>query len=105
MRTYVVVHEPVVLMTHAKPSSIIPSQSSSCPLHLSAGGAHDVVPSGWQVDIPIEPQLEVQAPPAAVCTHMFIMVLHVSTVHATASSQSVGPTNTQPNSVSQFQWP
>jgi hypothetical protein len=56
-----VVHEVVVFCTQAKSSSFRPSQSSSRPLHFSAGGTQvpqvQVFP---QLCVPLEPQLVLQ---------------------------------------------
>jgi hypothetical protein len=57
-----VMHVPIEPAMHAKPLSIMPSQSSSRRLHVSAGGRHPVGrPEASQVVVPIEPQLAVHA--------------------------------------------
>jgi len=56
-------HAPTDPGTHAKPSSIIPSQSSSAPLQTSAGGLHvPYVHNAPHVCEPVEPQLVVHEP-------------------------------------------
>jgi hypothetical protein len=79
-----VVHVPLEPAAHVKPSSTIVSQSSSIPLHASAGGAHEPhAHDAVQVREPVEPQLEVHAPlePAA----------HVKPSSTSASQSSSSP--------------
>jgi len=57
-----VVQAPVAPGTQAKPLSGAPSQSSSRPLHTSAGGRQPVgIPATLQRVVPVEPQLAVHA--------------------------------------------
>ena len=65
-----VVQLPVAASTQAKPLSLLPSQSSSLPLQLSAGGMQLFqVQAAPQAPAPTVPQLVLQAPllPAAHC--------------------------------------
>jgi hypothetical protein len=62
---HVVVHVPVLPTQHAKPSSHAPLQSSSTPLHVSAGGE--------QIDQPhVAPQVRSPVVPQVV-THMSVV--------------------------------
>ena len=60
-----VVHAVSAPRTHGSPSSPTPSQSSSNPLQLSAGGVHSAgrgsVQSEWQAPRPLDPHVVVQA--------------------------------------------
>jgi hypothetical protein len=59
-----VVHEPVLPRQHPRPSSHAPSQSSSAPLHVSAGGMQALPDGSWQRSVqvpdPVDPQEVVQ---------------------------------------------
>jgi hypothetical protein len=61
MELHVVVHEPALPATQAKPLSGVPSQSSSAPLQASAGGVHDGPVGREQLDVqgpvPVVPQV------------------------------------------------
>lgn len=60
---HAVVHAPIRPAQHAKPSSHTPSQLSSVPLHVSAGGWHAFqLQPALHVRVPLVPQLVVQAP-------------------------------------------
>jgi hypothetical protein len=68
LEPHVVVHEPVAPAQQPNPSSHEPLQSSSMPLHVSAGGEHaDHAHVGLQVRDPVDPQPVVHDPldPAA----------------------------------------
>jgi len=58
-----VVQEPLVPLQHENPSSHVPSQSSSTPLHVSPGGVHDPQLQELEHTLdPVVPQLDVQEP-------------------------------------------
>src|SRR5437867_3142677 len=62
---HVVAHARAVRAQHENPLSHLPSQSSSTPLQISAGGTQSPqVPPAWHVCAPVEPHEVVQLPVA-----------------------------------------
>jgi hypothetical protein len=83
---------PVVPGTHVNVSSIVPSQSSSVPLHVSLGGAQlPQVQSLRHVRLPVDPQVVVQEP-LEPCTQ-------VNPSSATMSQSSSAPLQTSAGGV------
>jgi len=87
----VVVHEVDAPRTQAKPSSRTVSQSSSAPLHVSAGGVHEEGAGSVQV---------VEHVPVPVDPHVVVQETAVERMQAKPSSRSVSQSSSTPLHVS-----